>query len=134
MMKLNDEFTHFYGISQDELRLYLYDQGAKSFVPIASTWKSCLLLDNGFDYLCVLFRANGVDLKLFVKGSGVTMVGRNRVRFSGGETCRNHYYQAHEIVHRRCKKLVQKFLRGESIHEELRYEIGIAKKSNKIAH
>ena len=134
MMGLYDDFSSFYRISQDELRLYLYDQGAKSFIPIATTWRSCLVLDNGFEYLCVLFRANGVDLKLFSDRKGITIVDNNRVRFSGGETCRNHYYQAHEVVHKRCKKLVQKFLRGDSIRDEFRYELGSARKSSRKTH
>lgn len=134
MIKLNEEFPQSYRITQDELRLYLYDVGATNYRTVASTWKNCLILDNGNEQLCVLFRPNGVDLKFFTNRSGIVFVDNKRVKFNGGITCRNHYYQAEELVHKRCKKIVKKFLLGDSIHDELLYEVGISKGIRRATH
>lgn len=134
MMKLDEELPHPYRITQNELRLYLYDLGASSYKTVASTWKSCLVFDKGSEQLCVLFRPNGIDLKLFSNRSGITLTNNGLVRFTGGVTCRNHYYQAQELVHKRCKKIVKTFLRGDSINDELRYEVGISKGYTKATH
>jgi len=113
-----------YPKSATDLFVSLVKLGYRYCRPASRTWSSGFILKRDASVLCVLFRKNGIDLRLYESYKGeISIDSRNVAYISGGELFRNHYNESDNFIHLKVATIASCFAAG-TLREELRTQDG----------
>ena len=114
-----------------ELKSELKEIGFKMYYPIVSTWSESLIYRYDRSILCVLFRKNGVDFKLYKNyEKGLEVRDRNRISMVGGVIFRNHYNASEINIHDKILDIACSFVQGDVKENDIKNEDGRSYKLN----
>lgn len=110
--------------STNDLFIHLIKRGYQYYKPQSSTWKSAFVFRLETSVLCILFRKNGIDLRLYENyQQGISIKNRNIISMQGGEIFRNHYNESNNLILLKIKIIADCFAGGRPI-PEIRIEEG----------
>ena len=85
----------------------------KHYVPSCRTWYAGFVKENKKATLCILFRKNGIDFRLFGPGGeGIRIDENYRLCLSGGELFRNHFNRSSSFLLFKAMYVARDFVQG----------------------
>ena len=117
--------------STNDLFIHLIKRGYQYYKPQSGTWKSAFVFESKSSVLCILFRKNGIDFRLYENyQQGLEIIGINTITMRGGEIFRNHYNESSNFILQKVIVIADQFAQGK-LMSQIRIEDGRSYTLNK---
>lgn len=111
-------------LTSKDLIIYLVESGYRYHKPKCRTWKLAFILEHTNSALCILFRKNGIDLRLYEEYKNeISIDENNQISMIGGKLFRNHYNESNNLITQKIKVISSCFTNGR-IMDEIKTEDG----------
>jgi hypothetical protein len=111
-------------LTTKDLIMHLVESGYRYRKPKCRTWKLAFILRHTNSVLCILFRKNGIDLRLYEQYKNEISIDKNnQISMVGGKLFRNHYNESSNLITQKIKVISSCFIKGRII-DEIRIQDG----------
>ena len=91
-------------LTSKDLIIHLVESGYRYHKPKCRTWKLAFILEHTNSALCILFRKNGIDLRLYEQYKNeISIDENNQISMIGGKLFRNYYNESNNLITQKIK-------------------------------